>query len=150
MENKIKSLINVIEAFGESSKEVVMFLKIMVENGEGDMVAEVLSRAVEGGHFLPERVFDILISIPPEYSFEQDLYSRNNPKINKIIDSDNETIQVILARKGYFLEEFFNHQNPLIRVEVARHGFRLDELMNDQEDMVRFEAAIQKYSESYN
>lgn len=59
---------------------------------------------------------------------------------------NDEDISVVgqVALKGYALHYFKNHKSPLIRRIVAFQGYGLNELLNDEDEGVRFMAEHSK------
>ena len=68
-----------------------------------------------------------------------------DPKLDKLVDSDNWEDRVSAAEQGYGLDKLINDKNSLVRGAVAHQGYGLDKLVNDKQEFVRATVAYKGY-----
>ena len=66
-----------------------------------------------------------------------------DPKLDRLVDSDNWEDRAKVAEQGYGLDKLINDEDYFVRRTVAKHGYGLDKLVLDENEDVR--AAVDKY-----
>ena len=68
-----------------------------------------------------------------------------DPKLDKLVNSDNWEIRRDAAKQGYGLDKLINDENKWVRAAVAEQGYGLDKLVNDKNPYVCIAVAEQGY-----
>ena len=68
-----------------------------------------------------------------------------DPKLDRLVDSDNWEDRAKVAEQGYGLDKLINDEDYFVRRAVARHGYGLDKLINDKNSSVRIAVTWQRY-----
>lgn len=68
-----------------------------------------------------------------------------DPKLDKLVDSDNWEDRARVAEQGYALDKLINDEDYFVRRAVAKYGYGLDKLIDDEDSDVRVAVARQGY-----
>ena len=68
-----------------------------------------------------------------------------DPKLDKLVDSDNWEDRAKVAEQGYALDKLINDEDYFVRRAVAKQGYGLDKLVDDEDSDVRVAVVRQGY-----